>query len=205
MVAAMRKKGKSHAAKPEIDRQRIPGTRRSRRRRLSEPVPWPAGQRSRRQREERRRRDGAALGSLVDRHAEAAILLDHGADVHARDSRGSTPLHNAAFSGDAEMLGRLLDRGADISGDDEGGWTPLHRAARIGRVEEVAFLVRRGADAGIRENLGRTPLDVALENGFLRDRVETLTRLLGEGNRRATAANHPSPSEIGRSSGAHRR
>ncbi|CAB9497493.1 repeat domain-containing protein 55 [Seminavis robusta] len=42
------------------------------------------------------------------------LLLENGANVHAEDAYGSTPVHLAAASGDARVLGLLLDHGGDI-------------------------------------------------------------------------------------------
>ncbi|PMD41336.1 ankyrin, partial [Hyaloscypha variabilis F] len=42
------------------------------------------------------------------------LLLDHGADVHARNQIGETALHFAARKGDLKAIAMLLDRGADI-------------------------------------------------------------------------------------------
>ncbi|KAJ1479797.1 ankyrin repeat-containing domain protein, partial [Baffinella frigidus] len=51
------------------------------------------------------------------------VLLEHGADVSARDS-GSTPLHWAAIQGLDEMTRLLLAYGADVSSKSIAGWTP---------------------------------------------------------------------------------
>ena len=67
-----------------------------------------------------------------------SLLLRAGADVHAVDGGGSTPLHEAARSNpDPAVVELLLDAGADVhvvgSGMQLiGGWgpsTPLHLAA----------------------------------------------------------------------------
>ena len=73
------------------------------------------------------------LWEVLENDASPAVvklLLDHGADVAARDNDGKTPLH-AAVEGDAEqaVVKMLLDRGADIAATDAADWTPLHYAA----------------------------------------------------------------------------
>ena len=43
----------------------------------------------------------------------AKRLLEHGADIDARDAKGSTPLHVAAFVGRRDIAALLLQAGAD--------------------------------------------------------------------------------------------
>ena len=110
--------------------------------------------------------------------AVAKQLLAHGADVHARDKTGQTPLHAAAAFGDEGHVRLLLDHGAEIDARSVAGRTPLHLAAILGRVEEASFLVSRGADVSIRDRNGETPLHVALAN-VEKHLQEPFTRLLG--------------------------
>lgn len=49
------------------------------------------------------------------------VLLQHGADINARDSFGSTPVLRSAAIGDFEMAYHLLERGADYSLKDVNG------------------------------------------------------------------------------------
>ena len=57
-----------------------------------------------------------------------ALLIDAGADVHARDERGETPLHDAAQSGEAEGVEMLLDAGADAKARNYDGVFPVDLA-----------------------------------------------------------------------------
>ena len=68
----------------------------------------------------------AALGDHAD---VVAFLLDHGADVNARDQFGDTPLIVACAKGNAATAALLLARGADPSLKDQEGRTARERSA----------------------------------------------------------------------------
>jgi RNA polymerase sigma factor (sigma-70 family) len=74
----------------------------------------------------------------------AAIFLDHGADLHARDEElNSTPLAWAAKFGRTRMVEFLLSRGAMKTHPDDPPWaTALAWAKRRGHQEIVALLER---------------------------------------------------------------
>jgi ankyrin repeat protein len=77
----------------------------------------------------------------------AAILLDAGADISARDDEyRSTPLAWAARANAAPMVEFLLRRGAPTSLPDDAAWaTPLAWAERRGHAEVASMLRRHGA------------------------------------------------------------
>ena len=77
----------------------------------------------------------------------AAIFIDHGADLHARDEDiCSTPLGWAAKYGRNEMVELLLKRGGKPNLPDDPPWaTPLAWAARRGYTEIEELLKRHGA------------------------------------------------------------
>jgi uncharacterized protein len=72
----------------------------------------------------------------------AAIFIDHGADLHARDEElCSTPLAYAAKSGRTRMVEFLLRRGARPNLPDDPPWaTPLAWATRRGHHAIVQLL-----------------------------------------------------------------
>jgi hypothetical protein len=91
------------------------------------------------------------------------LLVEHGADVTARDKGGWTPLHWASSRGYIELTRFLVEHGADTTARDEYGETPLHRASEVGHMELARFLVEHGADTTARDKSGWTPLHRASE------------------------------------------
>jgi ankyrin repeat protein len=86
--------------------------------------------------------------------AVAEILLAHGANIHARDEWGQTPLHSvfvvgSQFAPSLKIAERLIERGADINARDVHGRTPLMWAALSKRDECAAFLLSKGAQIDI--------------------------------------------------------
>jgi ankyrin repeat protein len=78
---------------------------------------------------------------------KAALFIDHGADLHARDEDiCSTPLGWAAKFGKASMMEFLLSRGAEPNLPDDPPWaTALAWATRRGHGEIAELLKQRGA------------------------------------------------------------
>jgi len=99
-------------------------------------------------------------------HVEVAkLLLEHGADLNAKNKYGWTPLHYAALNGRVDIVATLLEHGADPNVQDKFGRTPLHLAASEGRVDVVRLLLERGADPTVKDKDGDTPLDIARRRG----------------------------------------
>ena len=95
--------------------------------------------------------------------------LDGGANVHARDDTGATPLHTAAgHSQEAAVVSALLSAGARLGARDETGATPLHTAAAKGTSAAVVeALLDAGADTAAKDETGRTPGDYVADNPAL--------------------------------------
>ena len=87
--------------------------------------------------------DGEAALHAAGSSGVAALLLERGADAHAADGEGRTPLHRLVeCGGDAATLEVLLAAGADVNAADEHGKTPLHIAASSHKNPESAAAVR---------------------------------------------------------------
>ena len=95
----------------------------------------------------------------------AAIFIDHGADLHARDEElSSTPLGYAAKSGKARMVGFLLRRGARPNLPDDPPWaTPLAWATRRGHDAIVQMLTGTSGLAYCRRSVSRAGVAQELE------------------------------------------
>lgn len=94
-----------------------------------------------------------------------ARLIDAGADLHARNRSGRTPLMVVAPEFDDEFS-LLLARGADpntaIPGEG-GGYSVLHRAAALARPERVRRLLAAGANPNAKDGAHETPLFHAMD------------------------------------------
>jgi ankyrin repeat protein len=116
-------------------------------------------------------------------------LLNHGTDIHAATSQGTTAIHKAAASCKLELVSFLLANGANIHGrairedltcgSNERttvlveGYTPLHLAiasahgAFVGAtLEVVTALLNHGAEIEAREGTGKTPLLLAISRNY---------------------------------------
>jgi ankyrin repeat protein len=111
--------------------------------------------------------EAAALGDV---HRLDAILKEAPERVSDVSGDGFTPLHLAAFFGQADTVRALLGRGAEV--DAHGlGWmtgTPLHSAASGAHGDIVDDLLAAGADPNARQSGGWTPLHSAADHGDAR-------------------------------------
>ncbi|XP_056386197.1 poly [ADP-ribose] polymerase tankyrase-2 isoform X3 [Hyla sarda] len=95
-----------------------------------------------------------------NRVAVVEYLLQHGADVHAKDKGGLVPLHNACSYGHYEVADLLVKHGAVINVADLWKFTPLHEAAAKGKYEICKLLLQHGADSTKKNRDGNTALDL---------------------------------------------
>ena len=97
------------------------------------------------------------------------MLLDAGADIEARDERGTTPLFLALAYNNPAVLTALLNAGMDPNARSRGGSTPLHMAAAaVKNPAVITVLLDAGADPKARDKVGKTPWDHAEDNEALK-------------------------------------
>ncbi len=99
------------------------------------------------------------------------ILIQAGANVHARDKDGYTPLHLAASANqNPEIITILINAGSDVNVQSHNKETPLHRAAIWNENPKVIMaLLDAGADGKAITKDGKVPFDYAEENEHLKD------------------------------------
>ena len=77
--------------------------------------------------------------------------------IHETNKNGWTPLHQAAYSGERDMLDALIKAGGKIDETDHDGDTPVHYAAVQGELDCVLLLAAAGAKLEVKDNDGETP------------------------------------------------
>ncbi|XP_031627754.1 poly [ADP-ribose] polymerase tankyrase-2-like [Contarinia nasturtii] len=104
------------------------------------------------------------------------LLIKHGADIHASDTWGYTPLHSAAKYGNKDAVEVLIKHRAYVNAQTEyGKVTPLHQAAENGNKDVVEFLIKHGANVYATNYYKETPLHEAAEYGNT-EAIEVLLR-----------------------------
>ena len=141
--------------------------------------------------------EAAALGDT----ARLVELLEmEGALAGAWSPDGFTPLHLAAFFGQAHAVSVLLEHGADLEAVSRNGLRvrPLNSAAAAGERDICARLLEHGADPNAASEGGFTPVHAAAQNGD----GELLRLLLRQGaDADATTADGRRPLDFARQGG----
>ncbi|KAK4184898.1 hypothetical protein QBC35DRAFT_454818 [Podospora australis] len=99
----------------------------------------------------------------------AKLLIDYGADLNAKDDRGETIVHLAAFQGDDDVLSTITDGSlgakADLFATRKDGRTALHMAAASWyALDALELLLKCGLDPNKSDTSGLSPLCVAAMN-----------------------------------------
>jgi len=87
----------------------------------------------------------------------ADLLIRHGANIHAKDDSGDTPI----FNKEVAIAEILLDAGVDINATTEKGNTLLIIYSYAGYLEGIRFLVARGAKISVCNTDKHNALDIA--------------------------------------------
>ena len=107
------------------------------------------------------------------------LLLKVGADIHARDKNGATPLHRAVRTRCAAAVKALLDAGADAALKNKPGSTPFHLAvqntgrggsgaekAKAAQREIIQMFLDHGVSPKLKDANGKSVLDWARSDGI---------------------------------------
>ena len=102
------------------------------------------------------------------------LLLETGADIHALDRNGATPLHRAVRTRCAAAVKCLLDAGSDVTLRNKPGSTPFHLAvqntgrggsgvekAKAAQREIIHAFLERGISPGFKDGKGKSVSDWA--------------------------------------------
>jgi ankyrin repeat protein len=102
------------------------------------------------------------------------LLLEAGADIHAQDKNGATPLHRAVRTRCAAAVQCLLDAGSDATVRNKPGSTPFHLAvqntgrggsgaekAKTAQREIIRTFLARRVSVALKDRNGKSVLDWA--------------------------------------------
>jgi ankyrin repeat protein len=123
----------------------------------------------------------AADGFLDNPHWDARrqvamihLLLEAGADIHAQDMNGATPLHRAVRTRCAAAVACLLEAGGDATRLNKSGSTPFHLAvqntgrggsgaekARVAQREIIRAFLANGDSPALEDRSGKSVLQWA--------------------------------------------
>jgi ankyrin repeat protein len=132
---------------------------------------------------ERQHTDGRRLLVVAAEEGQLGVVtlvIERGADIHARDRQGCTALWYAASEGHEDVTTFLLAEGAQASTANASGITPLMEACANGHLDVVQILVQhtggKGLDVKDKDD-GWTALHHAADGG--NDEVVRLLLLSG--------------------------
>ncbi len=110
------------------------------------------------------------LAELVEKKdfTAAAAMIKAGTDVNRASADGTTPLHWAAYYGNADLLKTLLRVEANPNSHNNYGSSPMMEAATVANVEILKLLLDAGADVESANPEGQTALMAVARTGSLK-------------------------------------
>jgi ankyrin repeat protein len=93
------------------------------------------------------------------------FLIDNGADVNAKNLKGTTALHYATMLSQDDSVKLLIQNKADVNAKDLKGITALHYATVLSQDDSVKLLIQNKADVNAKDLNGATALHYATELG----------------------------------------
>jgi ankyrin repeat protein len=141
----------------------------------------------------------AAGKSLLDL---VRLLVDHGANVNARDKFNNTPLRMCASNAQSfasldsfkQTVKILLDAGADINAGTTINTTSLHSVVKWGNPDAVRFMLEHGADPNVRTTKGELPIDFA-KDPAIRALLEPVTKAAAKSDKPTNGGNSSAESK----------
>lgn len=101
-------------------------------------------------------------------HVECVkLLIEHKANIHAKNMKFQVPIHMAAKSQSVDCIDLLVKAGADVNARDMDDRTPLHSAISVKTLNvclAVDTLLGYHAKVNMQDHYGFTPLHVAALN-----------------------------------------
>jgi ankyrin repeat protein len=103
--------------------------------------------------------------------AATCALLQHGAEVDARDRYGQTGLMLAAHAGHRDVVATLIEHGADLNLTAKFGLSAVMLAIVAGHLEAARLIAQAGADLSLQGHgapgfAGKTARDLAAARGM---------------------------------------
>lgn len=103
-------------------------------------------------------------------------LLQHGADINAKDVEGMTSLMHAVKSSDLTLINGLLEYGADPNLQDNDGWTAAMHAVRQNDGKVMRLLAKFQANFDLLNDQGFSALGLAVQDNRSNVAVAMLDR-----------------------------